>query len=227
MKKFRQRFLEVKEGFLDSKIEGQSIAIEWANILVIGVIYLAVCYSSMIFMAFGLENITNTIIIIAIIAVAIFMFVPQAFFLVIPLTTEIVIYLFGRYGRVVTKQDWKNIKKKCPKGYKEIWKKKSIGHCYYYSRGIALYLEDAQLLYCYITKKDGKKTGHAVIVKNNCVYCTNERRHFDLEEYKKIRGVEVYKIFSKNEYCSSHFFYNIREDFKKWCAEKNAYCDPQ
>lgn len=166
MKKFRQRFLEIKEGFLDGKIEGQSIAIMYANILVIAIIYLAVCCSSMIFIAFGLESVTYTIIIIAIIALAIFLFVPRAFFMVFPLTIKIVLHLFGRYGRVVTKQDWKNIKQKCPKGYRAIWSKKSHGHCYYYSWGIALFLEDAQLMYCSTTRKDGALSKTRTVILN-------------------------------------------------------------
>lgn len=134
---------------------------------------------------------------------------------------------FGRYGRVVTKQDWARIKKECPKAYREMCTDKSLGYCYYYTREIALFLEDAQLLYCSIKGNDGKDTAHAVIVKNNCVYCSNARNHFEFEDYQKEFIIDIYKIFSKEEYKDENFFDNIRDDFVKWCAQHNVYCNPQ
>lgn len=135
--------------------------------------------------------------------------------------------LFGRYGKVVTKQDWSRIKKADPKGYREMCSDESLGYCYYYTREIALFLEDAQLLYCSIKGNDGNDTAHVVIVKNNFVYCSNARTHFDLEEYQNEYILDVYKIFSKEEYGTEDFFDNIRDDFVKWCAQRNVYCDPQ
>jgi len=227
MKKFRQRLFELKEGFLDAKIEGVCTVICCANVILIFLIYLVINWSSTIFFAFNLEVMPYIILAITTFIYAIFVFNPKAFELVIPVSTKIVSRLFGRYGRVITKKDWDNIKKKHPLLYKEAFSKVSYGHCYFYSWAIATHLEDAKLMYCSIKDKDGNPTAHAVIVKNNCVYCTNARQHHDLEEYKEILGVNVYKMFSEKEYRTMQFFDNIRDDFVKWCAERNVYCDPQ
>lgn len=146
---------------------------------------------------------------------------------VIPVSEKILLHFFKKYGKVVRKEDWVRIKEECPKIYKEICSKKSQGYCYYYSREIALFLENAKLMYCSIKGNDGEDTAHAVIVKNDCIYCTNARQHYDLEEYKEIYGVNVYKMFSKEEYCNKDFFDNIRKDFVNWCAKHNVYCNPQ
>jgi len=226
MKKFRQRFLEMKEGFLDAKTETSQQAFIFTNKVLISTIYLVVCFSSMIFIAFDLAIITYIVIAIAILALAAFTFSNKLFDKVMPLSGEVLVHLFGKYGRVVTKEDWENIKKQDYKLYRVLQCKKSLGSCYYYSREIALYLKAAELMYCIIDGEDGP-TAHAVIVKNNCVYCTNGRIHFDLEEYKQYLNVKVYKIFSEKEYRSETFFDDIRDDFMKWCSEHNAYCDPQ
>jgi len=227
MKKIRQRILEIKEGFLDAKSEKSYEAFILANYIVIATITLAICYTSMIFRIFGLNCVSYAITVLAFILYIFFLTNSKAFGKVMPFSAKLLLLFFGRYGRVVTKKDWKRIKKECPKGYKEIWSKKAIGHCYYYSWAISLFLKDAELMYCSIKRKDNDHTAHAVIVKNNCVYCTNSRQHFDLEEYKKMKGVNVYKMFSEEEYRTKDFFDNIREDFKSWCAERNVYCDPQ
>ena len=227
MKKFRQRFLEMKEGFLDAKTETSQQAFVFANKVVISTIYLVVCFTSMIFIAFDLAIVTYIVIAIAILALAAFNFNNKLFDKVMPLSIEVLFYFFGKYGRVVTIEDWKRIKKQDYRLYRRAQSKKSLGCCYFFSRAIALHLKDAELMYCSIEGEDGEDTAHAVIVKNNCVYCTNARVHFDLEEYKEYLKVKVYKIFSEKEYVSITFFDDIREDFMKWCAENNVYCDPQ
>ena len=42
-----------------------------------------------------------------------------------------------------------------------------------------------------------------------------------------MRGFEVYKIFSEEEFRSEDFFDSIREGFVQWCEDRNVYCDPQ
>ena len=226
MKKFRQRFLKMKEGFLDAKTETSQQAFTFANKVLISIIYLVVCFSSMIFIAFDLAIITYVVITIAVLVLAAFTFSNKLFNKTMPLSSELLMYFFGKYGRVVTKEDWKNIKKQDYKLYRVLRCNKSLGSCYYYSREIALYLKDAKLMYCIIDGEDGP-TAHAVIVKNNCVYCTNGRAHFDLEEYKQYLNVKVYKMFSEKEYRSETFFDDIRDNFMEWCSRHNAYCDPQ
>lgn len=228
MKKFRQRFFEMKEGFLDAKSETMEEAFVFTNKVVISTIYLFTCFSSMIFMAYDLAPVTYMVYVIATVTLAVFALSSKLFYKVMPLSIELSLHFFGKYGRVVTKQDWEHIKKQDYKLYKEVnSEEESGGYCYYYSRAIALHLKDAELMYCSIEGEDGEDSAHAVILKNNCVYCTNARRHFDLEEYKNEFGVKLYKIFSEKEFVSITFFDDIREDFTKWCAENEVYCEPQ
>lgn len=227
MKKFRQRILEMKEGFLDGKSASIRSALILTNAIVIGLITQIIIVIEYIYTS-DLGYIFYIIATITLLCFVLFSFNFKTFSMILPFSSKIMYYFFCRYGRVVTKKDWRKIKKQCPKVlYKRFFSKKSCGKCYFYSRLVAVYLEEAELMYCSIKLDDGSKTAHAVIVKNNCVYDTNARQHFDLEEYKKDFEVEVYKIFSKKEYLSTTFFDDIREDFVKWCAEKNVYCDPQ
>ena len=127
----------------------------------------------------------------------------------------------------VSKNDWKRIKKKNKNAYKFIWDKENIGHCYAIAWVLALFIEDAKVMYCSIACKENGQTAHAVVVKNNCIYDTNKRMHYDFDEYIELNKVEVYKIFEKEVYCKISFFDDVREDFKNWCAERNVYCNPQ
>lgn len=133
----------------------------------------------------------------------------------------------GRCGKVVTKQDWINIKKSDIEFYRELLAPDSIGYCYYYSRELALLLKDAKLMYCSIEIENGEKSGHSMILKDDSVYSTNSRQHCYLEAYQKMSGFEIYQIYSREEYAKEDFFDNIREGFVKWCEERNVYCDPQ
>lgn len=228
MKKFRQTFLELQKGTLEVEDRTLEQALFFANMMIIGIIYLTVCFIAMIFMAFDLNIVCYTITAIAMLMLVILFFNDKLFWKFGPLSCELIIYFFGRYGKVMTKEDWKRIKKKCHKLYRDLWwSKRYAGHCYWYSWCVALFLKDAELMYCSIDKGNGERTGHSVIVKNNCVYDTNERRHFDLETYKTNLGVIIYKTFSEKEYRKKTFFQDIKEDFMKWCEEHNSYCNPE
>lgn len=227
MKKVRQYFFKVKEGFLDAKNETTQPAIELAYYVFICAIYLMLSLFPTI-----LEEVFNltlyAYIILAILTIAFFIFIiyPKAIEWASRFSTALLFKLFGRYGRVVTKEDWKNIKKANHKLYKKLCTNKSRGGCYFYSWIIALYLKDAELMYGSFKHTDGSLQGHAVIVKNNCVYDTNSRMHFDIGEYKQLQDFNVYKMFSEKEYRTKDFFDNIRDGFVQWCAERNVYCDP-
>ena len=133
----------------------------------------------------------------------------------------------GRNGNCVTKHDWRKIKRVSSNFYKILFSEESNGHCYFFSWALALRLNDAKLVYgCQLSKK-GKLEAHAFILKNNSVFDTNALTHFDYNEYLESNAVQIYKIFSPEEYETIGFFDNIREDFKQWCEARNAYCDPQ
>lgn len=228
MKKVRQYFLEVKEGFLDAKIKTSQPAIVLAYWSFVCTIYLILSlFTAILDEVFNLKLYAFITIVILSIALFIFLFYPKVSLWASRFSTNLLLKLFGRFGRVVTKKDWKMIKKKRPKVYKELFSKKSYGHCYYYSWRVALFLEDAQLMYGSFKHSDGSLSGHAVVVKNNCVYDTNARSHYDIDEYKELMDFTVYKMFSEKEYRTRDFFDNIRDGFVQWCSEHDVYCKPQ
>lgn len=223
--KIRTQFKEMKKAFLDRKWnENLCTLLEIANIIFISIISYLICFISLVFILFGLNIVSYIIMIVTLLAFFFFSFNSRAFKKILPLSAKVLFRLFGRYGSVVMREDWKNIKKYCHKLYKDALSKSSYGYCYFYSWGIALYLTDAQIMYCSIDSKDGP-TGHAVIVKNNCVYDTNLRQHFDLEVFKETLNCKIYKLFSEEDYRDVNFFDNIRKGFVDWCAENNVYCD--
>lgn len=149
----------------------------------------------------------------------------KIFELTLNLSFKILQYLL-RYGKVVSRKDWKNIKKYCKRLYKDLVSEKSRGYCYFYSRALAMYLEDAELMYCAI-QIEGRPSGHSVIIKDNCIYDTNDRKHYNYNEYIKDNSALIYKTFSNEEYEKESFFDDIRPGFVEWCAERDVYCDPQ
>lgn len=152
----RQTFKEMEKGILDLKQETWIQALFCTNWIIIATIYLIVCFSSMIFMAFDLAIVSYIIIAITVLMLATFTLNDKLFWKLGPLSGEIIIYFYGRYGKVVTKEDWKQIKKKCHRLYREIWwSKRYYGHCYFYAWGVALFLEDAEIMICSIDKGNG------------------------------------------------------------------------
>lgn len=226
MKKFRQRILEIKEGFLSGKCDESYPAYMLANSTFIFVIFL-ISYTISAIVHNYFKIVGGSMLVISIILFFVFEFSDRAFSKTIKYSGKIFTRIFGRYGKVVRKDDWKRIKKKNRDAYKFIWDKNNIGHCYMVAWVLSLWIEDAKLMYCSVKRKQGDWTAHAVVVKNNCVYDTNLRNHYDYDEYIKIFEAEVYQIFEEETYCKKSFFDDVRQGFKEWCAERNVYCDPQ
>lgn len=224
-KKLRQRITQHKNDFFEAKDETLVRVVNWFNFYLIIAIAPFFVIISIIFIVFDLPIIGIILEILTLIWYVL-MTSTKMFKMTGEISYRLLFYLFGRYGKVVSKKDWKNIKKHCKKVYKDAFSKKSLGHCYYYSWAIALCLQDAQLMYCSIMLKDGPNM-HSVIVKNNCVYDTNWRRHMDYNEYIQLYEAKVYKMFSREEYCKKSFFDDIRKDLVEWCTKNNVYCDPQ
>lgn len=226
MKEILTQFKEIKEDFLTAKAEKRFPAYMLANaifiLLVFTIIYII---SSIIWSFFHVVGIC--MIAISFILLFVFFLWDRAFFTTMRISARIFEHFFARYGRVVSKNDWKRIKKKNKNAYKFIWDKENIGHCYAVAWVLALFIEDAKVMYCSIACKENGQTAHAVVVKNNCIYDTNKRMHYDFDEYIELNKVEVYKIFEKEVYCKISFFDDVRENFKNWCAERNVYCNPQ
>lgn len=223
MKKITKTFLEFKQDLLS----GKSIAVvPLSNILFITIISLIMLTISFIISVTLNKFIGNLLMIIVTILHCIFSLWRKTFYSVTPISSRLFFKFFGRYGKVISKSDWKRIKRNNKKAYKFFLDKENIGYCYYVSWALASWLIDVKVMYCSIKTENGK-TGHSVIVKDNCVYDTNARWHYDFDEYIDMLDVEVYKIFEKEEYANEDFFDNIRQGFVDWCAERNVFCNPQ
>lgn len=225
-KKIRKEITDIKNDFFEATAESECRVWNMFNVLVLFTIAILIWIIGLIFYIFNLKIVAVIIGLLSVIYMIIAGF-TKFFKVTGRLSYKLLFKLFGRYGKVVSKKDWKNIKKYWPKeAYKEAISKKSCGYCYFYSWAIALCLKDAQLMYCSQKSKDGQ-TAHAVIVKDNCVYDTNNRRHYNYDEYIKRYNIIVYRMFSEEEYRKETFFDDIRPGFVEWCAKNNVYCNPQ
>ena len=73
------------------------------------------------------------------------------------LTIKFVFWL-SKNGSVISKNDWKDLKKNDRRLYNNLKKKKKYyGHCYYFSRALALKIKEAKLLYCSIKNQEKSK----------------------------------------------------------------------
>lgn len=222
----RKRIRDIKDNFYSAKEEKLDCFWSFINLICVNVVFVFIYLLGFTFYILNFKVLGVLISAIATVYIISASISTKIFDLTANISFGIVQYLL-RYGKVVTKKDWKNIKKKCnTKIYNKLLTSESCGYCYYYSRIIALFLEDAQLMYCSIELED-RLTAHAVVVKNNCVYDTNYRRHIDYEEYIEKEKVTIYKMFSADEYRKESFFDDIRQGFVDWCVERNVYCDPQ
>ena len=129
MKKLRTRFNEIKEGFLTGKAHESVKAYLLANDIFIWCVFTIIYAISAVIYIFY-ETAGICMIAISIILLFVFLFWKRAFAKVIPISARILDYFFGRYGQVVTKSDWKHIKKTNKHAYKFIWDKMNIGQCY-------------------------------------------------------------------------------------------------
>lgn len=225
--KLRKEIAELKSDFYSAKIASLAMVLYKVNFLFI-VILGTFCYMVGGILIFFL-NLKWLGVLICTIS-CIYIITSVSFERVCAITLHIskkILRYFLKYGKVVGKQDWKNVKKYCKMLYKDLRSKESYGYCYFYSRILALYIDDAQLMYCAIKINDEERTGHSVIVKNHCVYDTNTKFHYDYDEYIEETDAIIYKIFSKEEYEKESFFDDIRSGFIEWCKEKNAYCQPE
>lgn len=226
MKKMRTQFKKMKEGFLTGKVEKRIQVYMYANFIFMFAIYMV---NYIVWAIIGrCFNQCIGVCLVSICTILLFVstFCTKIFFKIMKISSKIIEHFFDRYGLVVSKEDWKRIKKENNREYKFIWDKRNIGHCYAVTWILARHIEDAKIMYCSCKGENGQ-TAHAVIVKNHCIYDTNDRKHFDYDEYIKMFDVEVYQIYEKEQYCSINFFNNIRQGFVDWCAERNVHCNPE
>ena len=229
--KFLQKLYEFKNEFYNGKKRQKIIALIITNIFLIEIIYLIFSIICIILFYFCNNKLLPSCIII-LVCLNIIIIIMQNIVLskITPLISNLTIkfvFWLSKNGSVITKNDWKDLKKNDRRLYNNFWRnKKYYGHCYYFSRALALKIKEAKLLYCSI-KKDGEDISHAVILKGDVVFDTNLRMHCNLAEYIEENEAKIYKIFSKDEYEKSSFFDDIRDDLVKYCFSNNIYCTPQ
>lgn len=222
IKKLRIKLNELKEGYLDATYESSAKTYVFFNNLFIYTITILIYFIGIIFLLIDLTYIYFIIIVLSMLYIAISLTSHKAYILNMRLSSRILNNLFGKYGRVVTKDDWNTIKKDSPEAYKFLKSRKSIYKCYDCSQFIALYLQDAKLMYCSIKLRDGSFGGHSVILKNDYVYDTNDRMHYTLKDFVKHHTATIYKTFSREEYENDDFFENIKSDWISWCNQNNV-----
>jgi len=226
LKRIWREITDIKNDFFEATMESELRVLNMFNLLVHFMIGILIWTIGLMFYIFNIKTVAVIIGLFSIIYLIIACF-TKFFKVTRHLSYKLLFKLFGRYGKVVSKKDWKNIKKQLSKEYyKAAISKKSCGYCYFYSWAIAQCLKDAKLMYCSQRTKNGR-TGHAVIVKDNCVYDTNFRKHFDYNEYRELYDIVIYKMFLEEEYAKETFFNDIRPGFVEWCSKNNAYCKPQ
>lgn len=227
MSKLRLAFKEIKEGLLSWETERMIVGFLIANNLLILLFYvIANVILVIIPNIIGLSTFASVMCVMLGAIFWMFLLWNKAYNMVMRLTIKILIRLLGKYGYVIRKKDWKHIKKCSRKIYRELLSKKCLGYCYIYSWFVAINLEDTKLMYCSIESSNGV-TAHSVVLKNNSIYDTNQRRHYNYETYMKVFGVKIYKIFEEHEFNRETFFEDTYKDFENWCKQNNVYCDPQ
>ena len=138
------------------------------------------------------------------------------------------IYCYNmRYGNAIGRKEWHEIKRTDPMLYNAIWKSNCYqGHCYYFSRKLAMHLQGAEVWYLSI-KQNGEYISHAVIFKDGYIFDTNARMNIPYKEYMALNKAIIYKRFTKEEFEKEDFFNSIREDLIAYCREHNVYCNPE
>lgn len=219
----RMKLKELKEGFLDGKMESKYEAVWLANVIVTLIIYLLFLIASVIMYFTNFRVFSFIIFSLSTVDLINSFLNKEAFSATIALSTKIVFNFFGKYGRVITKSDWKQIKKYSYLRYRTMISKRRFNYLSLIAWEMALLLKDAELMYC-IAETDCGAIAHAVIVKNNCVYDPLYVLQFDYNEYVMMHDIEIYKKFSYEEYDDSEFPVKTLEDFSKWCVERcSAY----
>lgn len=135
-------------------------------------------------------------------------------------------------SKVISRKDWKAIKKHDKKSYKVLLSYLSHNKCYVSSFYIANVLKnkDVKIIWLTITF-NGKTFGHSVLAKNNYIYDSNFRKTYLQEDYLKHCHSKVFREFSLEEYLTDDIqknsnpfthFSNEWQEFKTFCESNDA-----
>lgn len=224
MSKIRQKISTIRNGVYDGKMNDIAELTSYVATIIPLIIIMPLCAVSFVFLFNGHYVASLCVTFISFFLTIVKEFKSPRTFLT-GVYLNIVYWLFGKNGKVISKKDWKRIKRADTKLYHYARsKRKSCGHCYMYSLCLGFYLHKASIMYCSVRGIGGVRTAHAVLVKDGCVYDTNFRRHHDFDEYIKFFDAKVYKIFPEKIYKDYDFFKNIKGDFINWCNENDVIC---
>lgn len=137
---------------------------------------------------------------------------------------KIIKYFVTLRSTVVTKKGWKKIKKVDKGLYKDLLSDECCHLCYRYAREIALRVKDVKLMYVSICDQlnNNETCAHAIIRRNDEIYCTHFRRTFKLDDYTRFFDMKIYKEWDYEEYSNPNFRKLVKEDFVKWCNENDV-----
>lgn len=125
---------------------------------------------------------------------------------------------------VLSKKDWKLIKKTNKELYEDLLGDKSDDDSFYYARQIGLIVKDVELMYVAINdKSEDEVRAHALVKRDGKVYDPFLKRSFNLNDYARLYEMETYEIWSFKEYSKRNFEESVKKDFTNWCAENEFW----
>ena len=128
-----------------------------------------------------------------------------------------------RKNNVISKKDWKHIKKTNKKLYKKLLGDQSEDLSYYYAREIALILKNVKLMYVAIDDRLHETIyAHALIRKGDQVYDSYLKRSFKLDDYAKLYNMKIYSQWSFKDYSDSAFRRTVKNNFTNWCIKNDV-----
>lgn len=222
---FRDCFYREKENWYSAKTENLCALIDFTNFILISIIYFFVNLFFGIAKSFylpSLQEIEKPFLVVTALAYIVLVITPYSCLMSV-CSFKVLRKLFGRYGKVIDYDDWKNLELEYPKVYKWVRSRKSIGYCYNVSFILASMVRDAELLFLGVYDRyTDKYLAHCVVLKNGYIYDTNDRLHYTAEDYMRSFKCKIYKAFSKDEYYYDNFLNDTFPKFDKWCEENNV-----
>lgn len=222
---FRNLINKEKENWYSAKNENLCVIIDFTNYILFSILYFLVNLIFIIAKVFYFPNLKEMeipFLIVTALTYMLLIFTPYGC-LMSGCSLKILRKLFGRFGRVISYNDWKKLKLLYPKEYRWVRSRKSIGYCYNVAFILAILKQDVELLFLGVSDADKDKyLAHCVVLKNDYIYDTNDRIHYTQDDYMKYFKCKVYKAFSSDEYNCDDFLKLTFPKFNKWCIENNV-----
>lgn len=125
--------------------------------------------------------------------------------------------------KVLSKKDWNYIKKEDKEFYKYLRSDECNHRCYETTYDLANFLKDNSLKILWVSVSTPlEKVGHATLLKGNFIYDTNTRKTYSKDVYFQAFNVEVYNVFSFEDYSNQNFFSIHFDNFVAWCKNRGV-----